>query len=159
MRKLAFASFIVALVPILIGQTVPYDLERIIQHPSTMIGSDGEIPIFGKNAPHPRSYGTFARVLGVYVRERKILTTEEAVRKMTSFPAQRLGLLDRGLLRPGMKADVVVFDTERVHDAATFDKPHQYAEGFSQVIVNGKVVFDGKTMTSARPGKVLYRGR
>jgi len=135
------------------------DLERIIQHPSTMIGSDGEIPIFGKNAPHPRSYGTFARVLGVYVRERKILTTEEAVRKMTSFPAQRLGLLDRGLLRPGMKADVVVFDTERVHDAATFDKPHQYAEGFSQVIVNGKVVFDGKTMTSARPGKVLYRGR
>jgi N-acyl-D-amino-acid deacylase len=135
------------------------DLERIIRHPATMIGSDGEIPIFGKNAPHPRSYGTFARVLAVYVRERKILTLEDAVRKMTSFPAQRLGLLDRGLLQPGLKADIVIFDPARVRDAATFDKPHQYAEGFSGVIVNGKVVFDGQTMTAARPGKVLYRGR
>ena len=135
------------------------DLERILRHPATMIGSDGEIPIFGKNAPHPRSYGTFARVLAVYVRERNTLTLEDAVRKMTSFPAQRLGLLDRGLLRPGMKADIVVFDPARVRDAATFEKPHQYAEGFSNIIVNGQVVFDGQAMTSARPGKVLYRGR
>jgi N-acyl-D-amino-acid deacylase len=132
------------------------DLERILRHPATMIGSDGEIPIFGKNAPHPRSYGTFARVLGVYVRERNVLTLQDAVRKMTAFPAQRLGLLDRGLLRPGMKADIVVFDPARVRDLATFERPHQYAEGFSQVIVNGKVVFDGQMMTDARPGKVLY---
>jgi N-acyl-D-amino-acid deacylase len=135
------------------------DLERILRHPATMIGSDGEIPVFGKAAPHPRSYGTFARVLAVYVREKKTLTLEEAVRKMTSFPAQRLGLLDRGLLRPGMKADIVVFDPTRVRDAATFEKPHQYAEGFSQVIVNGQVVFERQAMTSARPGKVLYRQR
>jgi dihydroorotase/N-acyl-D-amino-acid deacylase len=135
------------------------DLERIIRHPATMIGSDGEIPVFGKAAPHPRSYGTFARVLAVYVRERKILTLEDAVRKMTSFPAQRLGLLDRGLLRPGMRADIVVFDPTRVRDAATFENPHQYAEGFAEVIVNGQVVFERQAMTAARPGRVLYRQR
>ncbi len=132
------------------------DLERILRYPGTMIGSDGEIPNFGKEAPHPRSYGTFARVLNVYVRERKTITLEDAVRKMTTLPAQRLGLADRGLLRPGMKADVAVFDPERVRDPATYEKPHQYAEGFSCVIVNGEIVFDGNAMTPARPGKVLY---
>src|SRR3989475_4597314 len=135
------------------------DLERILRHPATMIGSDGEIPTFGKAAPHPRSYGTFARVLAVYVSERNIITLEDAGRKMKGFPAQRLGLLDRGLLRPGMKADVTVFDPARVRDTATFDKPHQYAEGFSYVVVNGDIVFDGKAMTSARPGRVLYGRR
>ena len=95
----------------------------------------------------------------MYVRERNIITLEDAVRKMTSLPAQRLGLSDRGLLRPGLKADVAVFDPARVRDTATFDKPHQYAEGFSYVIVNGEIVFDGKAMTSARPGKVLYGRR
>lgn len=133
------------------------DLERILRHPATMIGSDGEVPIFGKNQPHPRSYGTFARVLAVYVREKKTITLEDAVRKMSSFPAQRLGLLDRGLLRPGMKADIAVFDLARVRDAATFEQPHQYAEGYSFVIVNGQVVFEGGKMTAARPGKVLYK--
>jgi N-acyl-D-amino-acid deacylase len=133
------------------------DLVRILRHPATMIGSDGEIPIFGKANPHPRSYGTFARVLAVYVREKKTITLEEAVRKMSGFPAQRLGLLDRGILRPGMKADIAVFDPAKVRDTATFDKPHAYAEGFSYVIVNGQVVFEGKAMTSARPGKVLYK--
>jgi dihydroorotase/N-acyl-D-amino-acid deacylase len=132
------------------------DLERILKHPATMIGSDGEIPIFGRAHPHPRSYGTFARVLAVYVRERHTITLEDAVRKMTSFPAARLGLLDRGLLRPGMKADITVFDPARVRDVATFEKPHQYAEGFSTVIVNGQIVFERGAMTSARPGKVLY---
>jgi N-acyl-D-amino-acid deacylase len=132
------------------------DLERILRYPGTMIASDGEIPNFGKEAPHPRSYGTWARVLNVYVRERKVITLEDAVRKMTTLPAQRLGLADRGLLRPGMKADIAVFDPERVRDTATFEKPHQYAEGFSCVIVNGEVVFDGTAMTAARPGRVLY---
>jgi dihydroorotase/N-acyl-D-amino-acid deacylase len=135
------------------------DLDRILRHPATMIASDGEITVFGKDAPHPRSYGTFVRVLAVYVRERKTLTLEDAVRKMTSYPAQRLGLLDRGLLRPGMKADIVVFDPVRVRDTATFEKPHQYAEGISQVIVNGQIVFERQAMTAARPGKVLYRQR
>ena len=132
------------------------DLERILRHAATMIGSDGEIPIFGAANPHPRSYGTFARVLAVYVRERKTLTLEEAVRKMTSFPAQRLGLSDRGLLRPGMKADLVIFDPAHVRDLATFERPHQYAEGFSHVVVNGQVVYENGAMTAARPGAVLY---
>lgn len=133
------------------------DLERILKHPATMIGSDGEIPIFGKEHPHPRSYGTFARVLAVYVRERHTLSLEEAVRKMSSFPAARLGLHDRGILRPGMKADIAVFDPARVRDAATFERPHQYAEGVSTVIVNGQVVFERSSMTAARSGKVLYK--
>jgi len=133
------------------------DLIRILRHPATMIGSDGEIPIFGRASPHPRSYGTFARVLGEYVRERKTIALEDAVRKMTSFPAQRLNLTDRGLLRPGMKADIAVFDPITVRDLATFEKPHHYAEGFSYVIVNGQIVFEGTAMTAARPGKVLYR--
>jgi dihydroorotase/N-acyl-D-amino-acid deacylase len=132
------------------------DLERIMQHPSTMIGSDGEIPEYGRGHPHPRSYGTFARVLGTYVRERGTLTLEDALRKMSSYPAQRLGLVDRGVLRPGMKADIAVFDPERVRDVATFEQPHQYAEGFSLVIVNGQVVFENGNMTAARPGVVLY---
>jgi dihydroorotase/N-acyl-D-amino-acid deacylase len=135
------------------------DLKRILRHPATMIGSDGEIPIFGKANPHPRSYGTFARVLAVYVREQKVISLEEAVRKMTSFPAQRLGLSDRGLLRPGMKADIAVFDPATVRDTATFEKPHAYAEGLSAVIVNGQVVYEKGAMTSARPGRALYKGK
>ena len=132
------------------------DIERIMRHPATMIASDGEVPIFGRANPHPRSYGTFARVLGVYVRDRHVLTLEDAVRKMTSFPASRLRLTDRGVLRPGMKADITVFDPATVHDTATYQQPHQYAEGFSYVVVNGQVVFEGTDMTAARPGRVLY---
>jgi dihydroorotase/N-acyl-D-amino-acid deacylase len=132
------------------------DLVRILKHPATMIASDGEVPVFGRANPHPRSYGTFARVLGKYVREQKEITLEDAVRKMTAFPANRLRLADRGVLRPGMKADIAVFDPARVRDAATFTQPHQYAEGFSLVIVNGQVVFENGAMTAARPGRVLY---
>jgi N-acyl-D-aspartate/D-glutamate deacylase len=95
-------------------------------------------------------------VLAVYVRERNLITLEDAVRKMTSLPAQRLYLLDRGMLEPGLKADVAVFDPAHVRDAATFERPHQYADGFSYVIVNGQLVFEGGAMTSARPGKVGY---
>jgi N-acyl-D-amino-acid deacylase len=132
------------------------DLQRILRHPVTMVASDGEVTIFGKAAPHPRSYGTFARVLAVYVREKGILTLEEAVRKMSSAPASRLRLQDRGVLRPGMKADIAVFDPARVRDTATFENPHQYAEGFAYVLVNGQVIYENGAMTSARPGRVLY---
>jgi len=132
------------------------DLVRILRHPVTMIASDGEIPIFGRANPHPRSYGTFARVLGVYVREKKVLTLEDAVRRMSAAPAARLGLADRGVLRPGLRADLAVFDAATVKDTATFQKPHQYAEGFSHVIVNGQIVYENGEMTSARPGRVLY---
>ena len=133
------------------------DLVRIMKHPATMIASDASpgIPTFGKDVPHPRAYGTFARVLGVYVRQKAVLTLEDAVRKMSSFPARRIGLADRGVLRPGMKADVVVFNPSTIVDRATFERPHQYAEGVSAVIVNGTItLLDGK-MTGDRAGGVL----
>lgn len=131
------------------------DLVRILKDPLTMVASDGGVEIPGRGVPHPRSYGTFARVLGLYVREKRVLSLEDAVRKMTSLPAARFGLQDRGVLRPGMKADIVVFDPERVRDKATFANPHQYAEGVSYLIVNGAVVLDNGKMTEARPGQVL----
>lgn len=132
------------------------DLQRILVHPATMIASDGEVAIFGRNVPHPRSYGTFVRVLGVYAREKKLLSLETAVQKMTALPAQRLGLADRGVLREGLKADIVVFDAARVRDTATFERPHSYAEGVNVVLVNGQVIFENGEMTTARPGRVLY---
>ena len=135
------------------------DLVRIMKHPATMIASDAApgIPTFGKDVPHPRAYGTFARVLGLYVREKKVLTLEEAVRKMSGFPARRMGLTDRGILRPGLKADLVVFDPNTVIDKATFEKPHQYAVGVSAVVVNGTVTLAGGTMTGERGGRALRR--
>ena len=132
------------------------DLQRIMVHPATMIASDGEIPIFGQAVPHPRSYGTFVRVLGLYVREKRLLTLETAVQKMSSFPAQRLGLADRGVLRIGLRADLTIFDPARIADTATFEKPHSYAAGVSTVIVNGQIVFENGAMTATRPGRVLY---
>ena len=132
------------------------DVMRVMRHPAAMIASDGEVTIFGRAVPHPRSYGTFARVLGVYVREKSVLSLEEAVRKMSAMPATRVGLTDRGVIKAGMKADLVVFDPAVVRDMATFEKPHQYAEGFAQVIVNGQVVFENGAMTAARPGRTLY---
>ncbi|WP_031498407.1 N-acyl-D-amino-acid deacylase family protein [Bryobacter aggregatus] len=132
------------------------DVERILRYPFTMVGSDGEIPTLGAGVPHPRSYGTFARVLGRYVRERKTITLEDAVHKMSGLPAVRLRMFDRGFLLPGLKADVVLFDPATVADRATFEKPHQYAVGFRWVIVNGTpVIADGK-LNAARPGRVLY---
>ena len=131
------------------------DVVRIMRSPYAMVGSDGEIPVFGQQAPHPRSYGTFARMLGVYVREQHVISLEEAVRKMSGFPAQRMKLWDRGLLLPGMKADVIVFDPATVGDRATYDKPHQYSVGVNEVIVNGKLVLHAGQVTAERPGKVL----
>ena len=132
------------------------DLERILRYPFTMAGSDGEIPQFGVGAPHPRSYGTFARLLARYVRERHTLTLEDAVHRMSGITAQRLKLYDRGLIRPGMKADIAVFDPTTVADKATFENPHQYAVGFKYVLVNGRLIIDNGELTSQRPGRVLY---
>ena len=131
------------------------DIERILKSPYTMIGSDGEIPEFGKGVPHPRSYGTNARVLARYVREKKVITLEDAIRKMSGYPAERLRLLDRGLLRPGMKADIVIFDPDKIQDKADYAHPHQYAEGVRDVIVNGQLVISNGRLTAARPGRVL----
>ena len=132
------------------------DLLNIMRHPHAMIASDGGVIEYGQASPHPRSYGSFARVLGHYVREQGIISIEEAVRKMSGFPAARMGLTDRGLLQAGMKADIVLFDPDAVIDRATFESPHQYAEGFVGVWVNGVQVFNGTAMTGERPGEVLY---
>jgi len=132
------------------------DVVRVMQYPGTMIASDGGIHVFGEGVPHPRYYGTFPRVLGRYVRERGVLRLEDAVRKMTSLPAQRIRQFDRGLIRPGMKADIAIFDPERIIDRAEFGNSHQYAEGVSYVLVNGVAVLDDGKMTGARPGGILY---
>lgn len=135
------------------------DVRRIMREPFTMIASDSGVRRFGEGMPHPRGYGNNARVLGHYVRELKIITLEDAVRKMTSLPAQTFALRDRGLVREGMAADLVVFDEQTVEDRATFSAPHRYAEGFEFVIVNGSVVFEGGKMTGARPGAALRHNR
>ncbi|MDQ7064928.1 MAG: D-aminoacylase [candidate division KSB1 bacterium] len=132
------------------------DVKRIMQHPLTAVASDGVTIEYSKAKPHPRSYGTFPRVLGKYVREEKVLTLEEAIRKMTSLPAQRLKLKDRGRLQPGAWADVVVFDPETVHDTATWTEPHQYPVGISFVLVNGQIVVDETGFTGNYPGRVVY---
>ncbi len=132
------------------------DVQSIMRQPFTMIASDSGVRAFGTGVPHPRGYGNNARVLGRYVRELKIITLEDAIRKMTSLPAQTFGFKDRGLIREGFAADLVIFDENTVGDKTTFVQPHQYAEGFSAVIVNGEVVFDGKQMTGTMPGHAIF---
>jgi dihydroorotase/N-acyl-D-amino-acid deacylase len=131
------------------------DVERIMRHPQTMIASDGRLSRPGDGHPHPRAYGTFPRVLGVYAREKKLFPLEEAVHKMTGMPAARLGLTDRGRLTEGAAADLVVFDPNTVRDQSTYEAPHQYAAGIPYVIVNGVVAVDAGRPTAARAGKVL----
>ena len=132
------------------------DVRNILKEPFTMIASDSGVRKFGEGAPHPRGYGNNARVLGEYVRNLKLISLEDAIRKMTSLPAQTFSLRDRGQIREGFAADIVIFDENTVSDPATFDKPHQYATGFSKVIVNGETVFDGEKMTGKMSGAPLY---
>ncbi|MDQ3701567.1 MAG: amidohydrolase family protein, partial [Chloroflexota bacterium] len=137
------------------------DVDHVIRHPLSMIGSDGSSlrvdgPL-GQGKPHPRSYGCFPRVLAHYVRERRVLSLEGAIRKMTGVPAARLRLRDKGLVRWGMDADLVVFDPATVRDAATFADPHRYAEGIRHVLVNGAVTVQDGEHTGARAGRVLRR--
>lgn len=131
------------------------DLQRFLRHPLTMIASDGGPRIPGDAIPHPRSYGNNARILGRYVRELKVLPLEDAIRRMTSLPAQTFRLRDRGVLKPGAFADIVIFDPEKVHDPATFEDPHHFAEGFTEVIVNGGIVMRDGQMTDVRSGGPL----
>lgn len=133
------------------------DLKRIMQYPFNMIASDAGIVRYGSGMPHPRAYGTNARVLGKYVREQNVIRLEEAIRRMTSLPAQKFNLRDRGLLREGMAADIVVFDERTVGDAATFTNPHAYSTGFKYVLVNGEIVVDSGKHTGVRSGQVLRR--
>ncbi|MGH8637111.1 MAG: N-acyl-D-amino-acid deacylase family protein, partial [Burkholderiales bacterium] len=136
------------------------DMQLVMKQPWTSIGSDGSAvnpdgPT-GRSHPHPRYYGTFPRVLGRYVRELKVLTLPEAVKKMTSMNADKIGLKDRGRLREGMWADVTIFDPSRVIDRATFENPHQFPVGIQYVIVNGAVTIDNDRHTGAMAGRVLY---
>lgn len=133
------------------------DVVRIMQHPVTMIASDGRITEFGKGHPHPRVYGTFPRVLGRYVREMKVLDLPTAIYKMTGLPAQVFGIQNRGRLMEGYYADIVVFDPDTIQDKATFEKPHQYPVGIDYVIVNGQIVLDQGTFHDRRAGKVLRK--
>jgi N-acyl-D-amino-acid deacylase len=135
------------------------NVAKVLAHPAVMIGSDS-IPLYegegdrpGK--PHPRTYGTFPRVLGEYARERKLLSLETAVHKMTGMAAARLGLSDRGIVKPGAFADLAVFDPLTVKDESTYADPHRYAAGIPYVVVNGAVVVDGGRMSAARPGRIL----
>jgi dihydroorotase/N-acyl-D-amino-acid deacylase len=133
------------------------DVRRIMQHPQTMIASDGRLSQPGKDHPHPRAYGTFPRVLGHYVREEKVLPLENALYKMTSQPALRLGLEDRGFIRKGYFADITLFDPNTVKDNSTFEAPHQYPDGIPYVIVNGQLVVDNGEYRDLRAGKALKK--
>lgn len=139
------------------------DVRCVMKHRLTMIGSDGSARanygVLGTGKPHPRSYGTFARVLGRYVREEKVLTLEEAVKKMTGLPAWRLGIKDRGLLKEGNWADITVFDPGKIEDTATYFEPHRYARGILYVIVNGRLVIDEGEHTGELSGMVLRKNQ
>ena len=130
------------------------DVQRIMREPFTMIASDSGVRQSDESVPHPRGYGNNARVLGRYVRDLGLIALEDAVRKMTSLPAQTFGFRDRGMVREGFAADLVIFDEKIIADRATFDQPHQFPTGISYVVVNGEVVF-GDGMTGARPGVAL----
>ena len=132
------------------------DVRRVISHPLCMIGSDGIPTPTGK--PHPRLYGTFPRVIETYVREERLFSLEEGVRKMTSLPAGRFGLAERGTLREGWFADIVVFNADTIADVATYQEPRQYPTGVDYVIVNGAVAAEGKQQTQHHAGRLLRRG-
>jgi N-acyl-D-amino-acid deacylase len=147
---------------ILITSMAEADVQEIVRSPRVLVGSDGTAlapyGITGQGKPHPRFYGTFARVLGHYVRELGLLSLPQAISKMTGGSATALGLMDRGFLREGYRADITIFEAETIVDRATYDDPHQYAAGLSTVIVNGVVVIDAGEHTGALPGQVLRRG-
>ena len=136
---------------------------KIMQQPEGMFGSDGcAVAPYGLTATgkvHPRFYGTYPRILGRYVREKKVLTLEQAIYKMTGLPARKLQLKDRGLINKGYQADIVVFDENQITDTATFENPHQYPKGIHHVLVNGRQVISNGEHTGRLPGKVLKRNR
>lgn len=133
------------------------DVENIMKHPLTMIASDGRLVVPGEGHPHPRWYGTFPRVLGHFVRDKKILSLEEAVYKMSLLPAQTVGIKNRGAIKTGMFADITIFDKNTIIDKATFENPHQYSEGIYYVLVNGSVAIDNGEFQNIKAGEVLRK--
>jgi N-acyl-D-amino-acid deacylase len=132
------------------------DVENILKYSLTMVASDSGIRQFGSGVPHPRGYGSNARVLGYYVREKHLITLQDAIRKMTSLPAQKFQINGRGILQPGMFADIVIFDANTVKDESTFEHPHAYSTGFKYVLVNGKVTVDNYKHNGTRNGAILH---
>ncbi len=137
-------------------QTDEKDVIALMQENYCMVGSDGSIEIFGRGVTHPRAYGTFPKVLSRFVREQGVLTLPDAIRKMTSLPAQAMGFYQRGVLKPGMVADITIFDPDNILDKATYQEPHQYPEGIRWVIVNGHVSVLAGDIVKKDGGKVLY---
>ncbi len=135
------------------------DITRILTHPMVSIASDSGLNTLGRGVPHPRGYGNAVRALGLYVREKRVITLEEAVRKMTSLPASQFGFTTRGTIAPGFAADLVIFDEATVTDRATYDKPHQYPDGLGDVLVNGIPVVTRGAQTTARPGQIVTSTR
>lgn len=133
------------------------DVKTIMQYPFNMFASDASIRIYNQGNPHPRGYGTNARVLAKYVREEKVISLEEAIRRMTSLPATKFQLEGRGLLVEGYAADIVVFDEQEVKDRSTFEKPHQYSTGFKYVLVNGELTVNEGLHTGARAGNSIRK--
>jgi len=133
------------------------DVEHIMRHPMTMIGSDGRLSQPGDGHPHPRAYGTFPRVLGVYVREKKVLPLQVAIHKMTGLSAARLGLKDRGLIKEGYVADLTIFNPEKIIDNSTFTDPHQYPDGIPYVLIGGKFAVENGVFLKAGVGKVIRK--
>lgn len=132
------------------------DVKRIMKYPFDMFACDATIRTFNAGMPHPRGYGTNARVLAKYVRDEKVITLEEAIRRMTSLPAQKFQLNNRGLLREGFAADILVFDENKVQDMSTYEKPHAYSVGFQYVLVNGTLTVDNGKHIGVRAGQALY---
>jgi N-acyl-D-amino-acid deacylase len=130
------------------------DVRTVMRHPATMIGTDG---IWSHGKPHPRIYGTYPRILGTYVREQRLLSLEDAVRKMTSFPAQKFGLWKKGVVRQGMDADLVIFDPDAIAERSSFQDPHQYPAGLPYVVLNGRVVVDRGRYTGTLAGTVVRK--
>jgi N-acyl-D-amino-acid deacylase len=135
------------------------DVAAIMRHPMVSIASDAGINVLGQGVPHPRGYGDNARVLGKFVREDKVITLEEAIRKMTSLPAQFFGFVDRGVIKPGAFADLVVFDPAKIAETATYEKPHSYPVGIAAVVVNGVVTVRNGKHTEARAGQIVTKAR
>jgi N-acyl-D-amino-acid deacylase len=131
------------------------DIDFIMRQPWNMTSTDGDLVPMGRGKPHPRAYGAFPRKLRLYVRDRGVVDLAFALRSMTSLPAQVFALKDRGQIRPGAFADILLFDPGRVHDAATYQDPHQLAEGMTHIVVNGVLVREDGKFTGELPGRVL----
>lgn len=134
------------------------DIDHFLQHPNTMIDSDGDLLNFGEGHPHPRCYGAFPKVLGHFVRDKKIINLEAAIKKMTLLPAEKISLTNRGRIQEGAFADLVIFDFATIKDNSTYTDPHHFPSGIQYVLINGELVLEQEQLTGKMPGKWLKRG-